>query len=657
MSQFIYNSISLGLIKTNSVDRQIRLSDDNTEYMWTDFTIDLTCVYSPSPLATSYPAVGDLPVETDNYVRFLLMQPRRPLYYAEGGAPILDIPANQANGDAIDCENGPIPQACSVVRIASSRLFYVRFVIKASILECPPNSFASAIASNRYSRSESIDTQYRSTLVTSGVAKFRSNVLAAIGQTADDFRGYVIPPPIAGYQRKAVNIGLSPSGISFEYTTVDVEQFIDLGSPAIAESAASTGIVEMDLEYSTAGIPTGDIGISGIKGVTATVQSMAVGTKEADMLSMLIFLVRCSINKLGNLFTTGLLTGSAVTENPFRRTVSLSMTVTVYPGNGQPAGVPMGIIGYVGQPIAFLPNLQGIEPQPPFSNSTRGFTSYEVAVNAIATACYTQISEFGGCDGTGSVPGDLSLPSNQCYGTPGYGVYLYTPLEPVLNTNDNRQPGQTQRGPDPQIGTYGKYTVRDDYETNSGIKQVPTAPPGEAPNPSYYNPGSMYPAPSNPGSNYPASSSPTPTPTPSPSPTSTPTSTSTQTPMPTPTSVALQLFQPYTRRVVSWSIERFGCIPEVPDPTPTLDGYAVLSITISPVAMDEGIDGSTPIYRISGCYVYSLSLPVNPADPVPFSIPPWMNVQPDQNTQLIASDYTTGIIDNPVDTSNNNETA
>src|SRR5271166_3220238 len=110
MSQFIYNNIEFKLVKTNSVERIARHSDDKSQYMWTDFIIDLQFIYNPA--ATSYlpgavQSYGQLPMVTDTSIRFYLLQPRQPLLYEEGGIVILSIQSNLPNGGAIDCENGP----------------------------------------------------------------------------------------------------------------------------------------------------------------------------------------------------------------------------------------------------------------------------------------------------------------------------------------------------------------------------------------------------------------------------------------------------------------------------------------------------------------------------------------------------------------------
>ena len=431
MSQLIYNGVSLQLVKTNSVVREPRLSDDRVEYMWTDFTIDVNCIYNPE--ATSYAIGGSgvpvatpgwLPEVTDVAIRHFLLQPRRPFYYAEAGIPIVNIQA-LVGGSALDSDNGPTPLNVTVTRFGSSRTFFVRFIIKTSFRECPSGTIASAIASSRYIRSESIDGQYRSTMTTIGKTYFHANILALLQMNADAFRGYIIPNPMTNYKRSSTSVSVASNGIIMEWITVDVNQFIDLGSPLLPGTAGSFGITDMDMEYTTATIPTGELGISGIRGAFATVNAMAVGSQTANTFTMLQFLLRCALSKLGTIALTGLPTNLSMTENIFKNSINISLTFNTLPPSGQPDGMEVAIRGFVGIPLATFPGVGGINPQPPFSNATRGMDAYTLAVNAFATACYTPDTSRGGCDQTGSTPPDVYNYYGQCQGSQQVFIYNY----------------------------------------------------------------------------------------------------------------------------------------------------------------------------------------------------------------------------------------
>jgi hypothetical protein len=630
MSQCSYNGLEFGLVKTNSIVRETRLSDDRTEYMWTDWIIDISTVYSPSPFATSYPD-SSLPEITDSNIRFLLMQPRQPLVYSEGGETILNVTGPNYGNGVVDCENGPTPLSCTVTRIASSRLFFVRFIIKASILECPVGTTPLAVASSRYSRIETIDKQYRSTITMIGQAKFRSNVLVEIGQNSDAFRGYIIPGVMRGFKRNLIRVVIDSNGLGMQWSTVDEEQFIDLGSANAVDATPGTagyyGITEMDLEYQTSSNPAGNaegIPIAGILGATCTVNAMALGTRWANTFTMLQFLFSCAMNRLAPLaLGSGLAQNFSVSENTFKNTVQMSLTYWLLPGQNEPLmyGIVTGTYPFVGTPILSLPSTGGIEPQPPFSNATRGFDAYQLAVNAFATACYTSIGSIGGCDQSGAIPPDVSNYNGQCNANPQVVVY---PSIPFAVPSDRRVPGkQGFRSINPTMPPgYVMYDVREDVKTNTGMEvvaQSTTPSSGGGGGGSLGN--SSIPTPTS-GTNYSGSN-------------------------PQTTMATLQLYQPTGYKVVRFAIKRLGCIPEVPDPTPAISGYVLLEEIKTPVCTEVGPDGYTLIYSISGTYTYGMTIPAYDHDTIPFSLPPWVANFSQQYNEVIAGDYYTGIANIP----------
>ena len=117
-------------------------------------------------------------------------------------------------------------------------------------------------------------------------------------------------------------------------------------------------------------------------------------------------------------------------------------------------------------PIASLPNNGGLEPQPPFSNATRGGLAYQLAVQFFAQACYTNPTQVGGCDPTGLIPPDLLNYNGQCPGQ--LQVLVYQTLGFTPGTN-NVTGGRTFRGPNPAKGGYFEYTTRSDYDTKKAI--------------------------------------------------------------------------------------------------------------------------------------------------------------------------------------------
>jgi hypothetical protein len=646
MSFLIYNNIGLNLLKTNSVERTVKHSDDGVEYVHTEFTISVTAVYSPAQGATSYgpgPTYepGNLPMVTDAIIRHYLMQPRKSLLYQEGGIDILSVPVNLDDGGAIDAYNGPIPQSCSITRITGSRLFYVNYVVKCFIIECPTGSdcgdFSSvccALVSSRYSRTEYIDEQYRSTMVTSGIAYFRSDVLSQFGTSPDAFRGMLIPPQLNGYKRKNIQFSLASNGSMIEFSCYDVENFIDLGSITSPGTAASVGITDMDLRYS-AGPALGGSGNVKVVGYGALVNvtASAKGMKAANTLDMTVFLIAICVQKLGNIFGPpgvkgiGIPAGCKIVEDVFRKEVTVSMDYFVNPDEavGRVAATNAPILGWIGDSnpgigpnMINLPDLGGLNPTPPFSNGTRGTAAYQLAVSAFAQSCYCILSPAD-TDPTGTdFPPDLSTPANPYGDIPSIQA-LPPPELPATPYYRSRGLENFRSLGDTEQTAYLEYRVDDDYHTSTGIFQMPASGP--------------------------LPSSPTPTPTP--------------TPVPTPNSPAwyntlscinIRLFNPISTKKIRWSITRVGCVPEAPDPAPieSLDAYyTLIGRVVSPKPIELDASGGVPIYRLSGEYTYSLSQSVPNGSYLPFAIPPWVSLEPSPYTEMEPTDFIQGIINYP----------
>lgn len=150
------------------------------------------------------------------------------------------------------------------------------------------------------------------------------------------------------------------------------------------------------------------------------------------------------------------------------------------------------------------------------------------------------------------------------------------------------------------------YTIREDDETDVGMVQVPVAQPA-------YGGGSLGNGGGGNGQN-------------------------------TPSCVILQLYQPVTKKTARWSIDRYGCVPEIPDPSAVdLDKYTLSEQVISPVGIEIAPDGYTPVYRITGTYTYLANAATAPGDTIPFAIPPWVDATPNELTQVQEEDYVEGI--------------
>jgi hypothetical protein len=601
MSVLIYNGISLVPIRTNFVQRDVQMSADGTDYLYTVFTINVGCVYNPGMTSYAPSPVGPVgglrvfPAVTDTAIRHFLMQPRMYLWYSDTDVfndpvnhpPILYVPPVGLGNEAIDANNGPNPLNCVVRRIHGNRLFYVDFTIRATIIECPAVSPAILvpIASSRYARTEQIDKQYRSTLTTSGITFFRSNQLVAINNNADAFRGYLIPPPILGYQRINVSVNLDPSGLILNWATTDVEQFIDLGNLTLNGSAASLGIVEMGLDY-TAGvgpIPGGNVA-KPLTDLSVTVS--AVCMRAADGLSVVSFLLRVVFDKLAAIVDNTTLVAASVSEDVFNNVFVLDYKYIYWTDKSlKVEDLVAPVNATVGVPIASLPYQGGLNPWPPFSQGTRTDTDLQLAAANLATACYTSVFNQ---DPTGQIqPTDFDVPPQQ-FSNPPLQVNVFTgSLGPADDLRQLYYQVNRSIGNPLQTG-YIRYDIWGHRIGSEGKAHVPIAGPpsaAQAPNPQN----------------------------------------------PKPTSAVLNLFNPIARYIVYFIIERIQSVPEVPDPTPinSPDVYTLLSTKVSPVYLGLLAGGDETVFSISGEYVYACLAPVA-ASPTaihefPFLIP--ANVQ------------------------------
>jgi hypothetical protein len=91
--------------------------------------------------------------------------------------------------------------------------------------------------------------------------------------------------------------------------------------------------------------------------------------------------------------------------------------------------------------------------------------------------------------------------------------------------------------------------------------------------------------------------------------------------------VFVQTAAPTLKWVVDWTACQTGVQPLVPDPFATTDNkWVLLSIHVEPAVIAAMADGATPIYRISGTYVYGHKNPSNnPFNHARFGRPPYLN--------------------------------
>lgn len=89
----------------------------------------------------------------------------------------------------------------------------------------------------------------------------------------------------------------------------------------------------------------------------------------------------------------------------------------------------------------------------------------------------------------------------------------------------------------------------------------------------------------------------------------------------------VQLAEPTLLWIVDWTASRTKEPPPIPDPRPSSanDRWILLDEVYEPASLTLGPDGVTPLYRISGTYVYGHPSPDDlTINNIGFPRPPWM---------------------------------
>lgn len=91
------------------------------------------------------------------------------------------------------------------------------------------------------------------------------------------------------------------------------------------------------------------------------------------------------------------------------------------------------------------------------------------------------------------------------------------------------------------------------------------------------------------------------------------------------TAAFVRLTAPTLLWICDWTASRVNSPPDIPDPDNSDSSWVLLNDSYEPTNIVPGSDGFTPIYRISGTYVYGHRNPSdNVTDFIVFPRPPWM---------------------------------
>ena len=168
---------------------------------------------------------GSTPVDTENMISSLLVQPRQALFLSNGpGAGDVII-----NGIGIDAHNGPMPQLFSVTEMhGDDRTWEVEFAVTTWLNEAEePN----VLISNRWSMEGDTDQDWYTTRVIRGHATFDTKLLA--GASPDSFRSKLILTVPTNFKRDSIAVTVEEDGAALDYSIIDREQPINLTAAAI----------------------------------------------------------------------------------------------------------------------------------------------------------------------------------------------------------------------------------------------------------------------------------------------------------------------------------------------------------------------------------------------------------------------------------------
>lgn len=296
-----YGDVTLALVKINSFVSEPVYDDAGIDYLYTHFSLDVSCIYSEDIESPSLCKVSDFAT-----IRGQLVKPRQKLTVKFGEHVMLDVPAP-------DAKMGPTPRPLVITKVVGSRTIHVQFAVDAFVTECTEPS---TVLSNRWSMAFSYDRDFMQSRTTDGVLVLRGVDGADI---ADSYRNLCIPPLPKGWRRERLRFATSPDGLKLQYSIEDKE----------SEGAIIDGITTASGTYTE--ISSGALGTTKHAEINLTVR----GTKEttkADLFNRAAAIVLSRVNLAtqadgGNAAGKDLLEGMAISEALFEPELTMRVRV------------------------------------------------------------------------------------------------------------------------------------------------------------------------------------------------------------------------------------------------------------------------------------------------------------------------------------------
>ncbi len=574
-SPLIYNGINLFIVKTNMFSQRAIYTPDNVDYLYTEFTLDVNCLFNPS--ATSYLGTnpptfdpGIVPSYTNATIRHFLLQPRAPLEFI-GLSRLADVIASPQPGYPTDVNNGPMPISCDVFRLDGDKTFHVHYVIKTWLIECPV-PISNPIISNRWSQSAYINTSRYLVRKTVGQAFFRTDILNVELFFADYFRSAIINaiPPKPGLFRDDVKFVVNSQGNAIHYEITDIERPYNLGDTIQNQ----TYITKVD-GYFSQGTMSDDPKSGPANGCSLIEMKVQLwGTFEANnwtLCQMAIIIINAQI-PLEDIGPVGrvMIRGVNLTQSLSDNYVEVTMSVQTYLNDPQiPKGVPFNtkylrLVKPVSR--ALDPGDTGDNPGLQNDVGSRGSEAMILLSAALTEACSPQ--GFPVPNQTTSITGEQPP-----YGNPPNVQIYENDILPTIQPkyNPNQQP------------PYNRSTTESQYQYNSGSIQAPVANPN---NPSANGQGSS------------------------------------ESEIVGPYRCEILNFcAPYSTLHVDWWMERIGIPPDIPHFIKNITCLAkdqqaqIQTAIVHPYSFTLANDLETWIFSVSGSYDYIIPFSQDPQTP------------------------------------------
>ena len=227
--QMKHNGISFSDVNTLSFTQTPIYTQDKVEYLWDEFEIKVSALFTNSPNAFPPGNLNESPAQT--YLRLIgcLSKKRKTLIYGDT-AIVINSPRAGANTDA---NWGPEPQVLSCTQLTPTT-WRIEFSVKTWLYDCCGNNSlknTKPFIANRWSEVSTIDENFVTTVTRSGRLYFRADGLNNIGNlgagSTDTFRSVIVAacPLRNGFKRYPSQYKLSDDGLTIEYTISDVQQY------------------------------------------------------------------------------------------------------------------------------------------------------------------------------------------------------------------------------------------------------------------------------------------------------------------------------------------------------------------------------------------------------------------------------------------------